>query len=297
MTSANTRMMDGRPAGRPFRPAKRRPSAAQGFQLLLALPAIIFLLAFFLLPVARVAMTITSGPDGWSTYALVLTNQRYLISLLETLALSVSVTLTALVLCGIVGVFLTRHQFAGHSILVAVLTLPLSFPGTVVGFMVIMLAGRQGVFATLSHVLTGDRLVFAYSMAGLFVGYLYFSIPRVILAVMAGAEKLDLSLEEAARSLGAPGWQVVRDVIIPGLMPSLISSGAICFATSMGAFGTAFTLATKINVLPMTIYTEFTLNANIATAAALSLALGVITWGCLALSRRLAGGSLPMASS
>ena len=40
--------------------------------------------------------------------------------------------------------------------------------------------------------------------------------------------------------------------------PALISAGAICFATAMGAFGTAFTLATHINVLPITIYTEFT---------------------------------------
>ena len=105
-------------------------------------------------------------------------------------------------------------------------------------------------------------------MAGLFVGYLYFSIPRVILTVMAAAEKLDISLEEAARSLGATPWRVIRDVILPALKPGLIASSAICFATSMGAFGTAFTLATNIDVLPMTIYTEFTLNANIAGAAA-----------------------------
>ena len=89
------------------------------------------------------------------------------------------------------------------------------------------------------------RLVFAYSMAGLFVGYLYFSIPRVILTVMAAVGKLDPALEEAARSLGATPWQVMRDVVIPGLRPALIASGAICFATSMGAFGTAFTLATQ----------------------------------------------------
>ncbi len=106
-------------------------------------------------------------------------------------------------------------------------------------------------------------------MAGLFMGYVYFSIPRTILTVMATAEKLDPRLEEAARSLGASSWQVIRDVIVPGLKPAFISAGAICFATAMGAFGTAFTLATRINVLPMVIYTEFTLQANIAVAAAL----------------------------
>ena len=172
------------------------------------------------------------------------------------------------------------------------LTFPLAFPGVVVGFMVIMLAGRQGLIGDLSRLLTGQKLVFAYSMAGLLTGYLYFSIPRVILTIMAAAETLDRNLEEAARSMGAAPWQVVRDVILPGLRPAFLSAGAICFATAMGAFGTAFTLATEIEVLPMTIYTEFTLRANIALAAALSLVLGVITWLALALARTAAGSSV-----
>ncbi|MCL4746755.1 MAG: ABC transporter permease subunit, partial [Burkholderiaceae bacterium] len=139
------------------------------------------------------------------------------------------------------------------------------------------------------------KLVFAYSMAGLFMGYVYFSIPRTILTVIAAAEKLDPRIEEAARSLGASPWRVVRDVILPGLKPAFISSGAICFATAVGAFGTAFTLATRINVLPMVIYTEFTLSANIAMAAALSFVLGAITWAVLALARTAAGSTVAAA--
>jgi putative spermidine/putrescine transport system permease protein len=176
--------------------------------------------------------------------------------------------------------------------LVALLTFPLAFPGVVVGFMVIMLAGRQGLIGALSQKLTGDRWVFAYSMAGLFLGYLYFSIPRVIVTVMASASKLDPSLEEAARSLGASPWQIMRDVVLPGLAPGLVAAGAICFATAMGAFGTAFTLATDIDVLPMTIYTEFTLNANMITAAGLSVILGIVTWLVLAIARSATGSAV-----
>ena len=173
------------------------------------------------------------------------------------MALSVAVTVATLIIAGITGVFLQRNDFTGKHLLVAMLTFPLAFPGVVVGFMIILLAGRQGLIGLLTKMATGDKLVLAYSMTGLFLGYLYFSIPRVITTVMATAEKIDLSLEEAARSLGASTWRVVRDVLIPALMPGLISSGAICFATSMGAFGTAFTLATDIDVLPIVIYTEF----------------------------------------
>jgi putative spermidine/putrescine transport system permease protein len=175
------------------------------------------------------------------------------------------------------------------------LTLPLAFPGVVVGFLVIVLAGRQGLIGDISMALTGERVVFAYSMAGLFLGYVYFSIPRTILTVMATAEKLDGRLEEAARSLGAGPWRVLRDVVVPGLKPALLSAGAICFATAMGAFGTAFTLATRIDVLAMVIYTEFTLEANIALAAALSFVLGAVTWVVLALARTAAGGSVAAA--
>ena len=89
------------------------------------------------------------------------------------------------------------------------LTLPLAFPGVVIGFMVIVLAGRQGLIGDISQALTGEKIVFAYSMAGLFMGYVYFSIPRTILTVMATAEKLDPRLEEAARSLGASPWRVI----------------------------------------------------------------------------------------
>ena len=121
---------------------------------------------------------------------------------------------------------------------------------------------------------------------------IFYSFSHSPLTIMAAAEKLDPALEEAARSLGAPAWRVVRDVILPALKPGLIASGAICFATSMGAFGTAFTLATRIDVLPMTIYTEFTLNANIAGAASLSITLGLVTWAALFIARSLSGSTV-----
>ena len=190
------------------------------------------------------------------------------------------------------GLFLVRNIFPGREIVLSILTFPLAFPGVVIGFLIIMLAGRQGLIGKVTNGLFGEKTVFAYSILGLFFGYLYFSIPRVILTIMAAAEKLDKSLEEAAKSLGAPPYSIVVDIIIPALKPGLIASGAICFATSMGAFGTAFTLATNIDVLPMTIYTEFTLNGNIAGAASLSIVLGLLTWVALFISRSLSGQTI-----
>jgi len=261
----------------------------------LMLPAAVVFIAFFLFPLAHLFLIGGSGKTGWAAYGAVLTESRYLTSLVSTVTLAGVTTLCTLLISGIAGVFLSRHRFRGREVLTALLTLPLAFPGVVIGFMVIMLAGRQGLIPDITDALFGERIVFAYSMAGLFVGYLYFSIPRTILTVMAAAEKLDPRIEEAAGSLVAGPLRVVVDVIVPALRPALLAAGAICFATAMGAGGTAFTLAAKINVLPMVIYTEFTLSANIAMAAALSFVLGIVTWLVLAVARTAAGSSVAAA--
>lgn len=261
-----------------------RPTAAWALA-----PAAAVLLAFWLLPLAHLILLGGQRREGSdSGYWQVLSSAQYLGSLVQTCLLATLVTLAALLVGGISGVFLARQQFFGRSALVALLTFPLAFPGVVVGFLVILLAGRQGLFASLGLELAGERWIFAYSLTGLFIGYLYFSIPRVILTVMAACESLDRSLEEAAHSLGAGHWRVVCDVIVPGLAPALVSCGAICFATSMGAFGTAFTLGTRLNVTPVAIYNVFTNYANFTVAAALSVILGAVTWAVLFLARRVA---------
>jgi putative spermidine/putrescine transport system permease protein len=261
------------------------PTAPFLLRALLLAPALALLLAFFLLPLARLAMLGFEGQGYWAA----ITAPRSLRALRDTVLLSAAVALVAVALAAVVGSYLARHRFPGRRLLVALLTLPLAFPGVVVGFLVILLAGRQGLVGGVTEAVLGERLVFAYSFAGLFAGYLYFSLPRCIATIMAAAEALDPALEEAARSLGAGRWRVARDVILPGLAPALVAAGAICFATAMGALGTAFTLATDTNVLPMLIYTEFTLATNLGVAASLSVLLGATTWLVLALARGASG--------
>lgn len=265
-------------------------------RFLLLAPCLIVSAAFFLLPMAYLLSLGARGTNGVWVYLTILTEPRYFQSLVNTLVLSGTVTVATLMVATVAALFLDRHRFVGRQLLISLLTLPLAFPGVVIGFMIIMLAGRQGLIAQVSDMFFGQRYVFAYSIGGLFLGYLYFSLPRAILTLMAAAEKLDPHLLEAAASLGSSPGRVLRDVTLPALKPALIASGALCFATSMGAFGTAFTLATRVSVLPMVIYTEFTLEANIISAAALSLILGVITWVALAVARSMAGSTVAAAA-
>ncbi|WP_312241959.1 ABC transporter permease [Pantoea sp.] len=261
--------------------------------LWMLMPALLFFAAFWLLPFARL-LQMGMTPDRSSQqsgYWTVLSQPQYLVSLFNTVALSLAVTLATLAIAGVVGCFLARQRFSGRGTLLALLTFPLAFPGVVVGFLVVMLVGRQGLLAQLTLSLFHERWILAYSLSGLFIGYLWFSLPRAIVTLVAASEKLDISLEEAARSLGASQWRILCDVIVPSLKPALFSTGAICFATSMGAFGTAFTLGTDLNVLPLTIYGEFTNYANFATAAALSVVMGAVAWLALMLARGLTATS------
>ena len=259
------------------------------------LPLVLVTVAFFVLPMAQLVVVGADGPRGVAAYLAILTEPRYRATLINTVLLATATTIATLVIATVAGLFLQRHRFPGRAVLIAMLTFPLAFPGVVVGFLIILLAGRQGLIGAITLALAGEKVVFAYSIFGLFLGYLYFSIPRVILTIMAAVQKLDRGLEEAACSLGASPWAVQRDVVLPALAPAFVASGAIAFATAMGAFGTAFTLATNIDVLPMLIYTEFTLAANFAISAALSIGLGVIAWAILALARSMTGGTVAAA--
>lgn len=255
------------------------------FDQLLILPLAIFTLAFLILPLARLGMTATEGDRGAMAFVAILTEPRYRTSLIATFVLAVATTAATLAVATVAAQTLANRRFAGRGLLLSLMTFPLAFPGVVVGFMVILLGGRLGLVGSMTKAVAGTNVVFAYSLTGLFVGYLYFSVPRVLLTILAAAEKLDPSLVEAARSLGAGPLAIQRDVVLPALFPAMYTGGALCFATAMGAFGTAFTLATNVDVVPMLIYTEFTLATNAAMAAALSIALGLITWAALAVAR------------
>ncbi|MEH2596229.1 ABC-type sulfate transport system permease component [Bradyrhizobium sp. AZCC 1577] len=188
----------------------------RSFVWLCLLPLAVVTAAFFLLPMARLVVTGAAGPQGLAGYLAILTEPRYRATLLNTVLLATATTIVTLIVATVAGMFLQRHRFPGRAILIAMLTFPLAFPGVVVGFMIILLAGRQGLIGDFSNRVLGEKLVFAYSIYGLFLGYLYFSIPRVILTIMAAVQKLDTGLEEAARSLGASPWAVQRDVVLPG---------------------------------------------------------------------------------
>src|SRR5215471_12841005 len=147
----------------------------KSFVWLCLLPLAMVAVGFFLLPMARLVVTGAEGPQGLAGYLAILAEPRYRAALINTVLLAAATTVVTLIVATIAGMFLQRHRFPGRAVLIAMLTFPLAFPGVVIGFMIILLAGRQGLIGDLSNRLVGEKLVFAYSIHtyGPFLGYLY----------------------------------------------------------------------------------------------------------------------------
>jgi putative spermidine/putrescine transport system permease protein len=87
----------------------------------LLLPTTVVFVAFFVLPLANLFVIGGTGKMGWAAYSAVLTEPRYLSSLLATVALATVTTLATLVISGVAGVFLSRNRFRGRAVLTALL--------------------------------------------------------------------------------------------------------------------------------------------------------------------------------
>src|SRR5437763_5358331 len=103
----------------------------KSFVWLCLLPLGVVTAAFFLLPMARLVVTGSEGPQGLAGYLAILLEPRYRATLINTVLLAAATTVVTLVVATIAGMFLQRHRFAGRSGLIAMLTFPHAFPGVV----------------------------------------------------------------------------------------------------------------------------------------------------------------------
>lgn len=223
-----------------------------------------------------------SGSFTLANYAAVVTAPAYRRALLNSVLIAFASTLLALVLCLPVAIYIERSGSRYRNILAVALTIPLSLPGIVIGFFVILFFGLTGAIPQLFLLLTGERQFnIAYSFLGMLLGYLYFQIPRVVLVLRGAVSALSQDVIDVSRTLGAPAWRVYFDVLLPALFPALISAASVSLATAFGAFGTAATLSRGFRVLPLEIASSFTENFQVERAASLSLALAWLTTAIL----------------
>lgn len=271
-------MSQNQKTARRVRAFERPPSMMWG------LPLLIMVSCLLLWPLGMIAVRSVQGDDGFSlaSYGDVITSSGYIESFLITSVLAVGSTVIALVLCLPTALYLERTKDRTARAIAVGLTIPLSLPGIVIGFFVILLFGTTGVFPVTANQLFDNPVgQIAYTFTGLLIGYLYFNIPRVILVVRGAVAQVSSEAIDAARTLGASPAYVYTRVVLPALRPAVASASALSLATAFGAYGTAATLSRGYRVVPLDIAAAFTERFDPQLAATLSVLLAFITTGIL----------------
>jgi len=255
-----------------------------------ATPLIVILGAFLLWPLFIMAGRSLGGDDtafSLHVYRDVLSDRRLLQAFWYTALLSTLATVLSLAICTPAAIYIEGRPSFGRRLVAIALAAPLSLPGIVIGFFVILGFGRTGVFTGFLRSITDlSNPQFAYTFWGLLLGYVYFAIPRVLLVLRGAVSNIGADTVQAARTLGAGPWRVFFEVVLPALRPALISAASLSLATAFGAFGTAATLSRGIRVVPLEIAALFTERFQPDKAAALSILLATVTITLIALVNR-----------
>ena len=212
----------------------------------------------------------------------------------EALLLSMRVALwsvtTSLPVGLLVAWLLARRNFIGKSVLNGLVHLPLVLPPVVVGYLLLILLGREGPLGRLLFSLFGVSLPFTWQGAALAAAVMAF--PLMVRAMRLSLEAVDRKLESAARTLGASPVAVFATITLPLMAPGIVVGAVLAFARSLGEFGATITFAANIpgetRTLPIALYTLIQTPDGEAAALRLTIISVVLSLAALAVSEIMA---------
>ena len=214
-----------------------------------------------------------------ANYVEVATDPYYLRIFLRTFELALLVTLISVVV-GVPEAYVLSRLSPGLRALSLVVVLgPLLISVIVRTLGWTILFGSDGV---INHVLLQSGLIqeplkLMFSFAGMTIALVHVLVPFVVLSVWASLQRLDPATEQAAEALGAGTVTVMTRIVLPQVMPGVLSGGLIVFALAASAFATPSIIGgRRLKTVPTTIYDEFLSNLNWPLGSALSLVLLVI---------------------
>jgi sulfate transport system permease protein len=193
----------------------------------LAYLAIIVLIPLAGLPVRTATM-------GWSAFWATVTDPRVVASYQLTLTTAFFAACVNAVFGLLAAWVLVRYQFPGRRIIDALVDLPFALPTAVAGITLTTLYAPNGL---LGKPLADLGIKVAFTPLGIVVSLVFIGLPFVIRTLEPVIEDLAAEVEEAATSLGASRWQVVRRVILPYLYPAWLTGFALAFARAIGEYG------------------------------------------------------------
>jgi sulfate transport system permease protein len=215
----------------------RRPSVLPGFGLTLGF-AVAYLSIIVLLPLsALVLRPATLGLDG---FLAVLTDSRVLAALRLSFGAAFIAALVNALFGLIVAWILVRYDFPGKRVVDALVDLPFALPTAVAGIALATIYAPNGWIGSLVAPL-GIKI--AFTPLGVLLALIFIGLPFVVRSLQPVLQDLDKEVEEAAVSLGANRAQTFRLVILPALMPALLTGFALAFARAVGEYGSVIFIA------------------------------------------------------
>lgn len=194
-----------------------------------------------------------------------------------SLLVGVVATLLALPLATWIAWLLARRRFWGKSLLNAAVHLPLVLPPVVTGYLLLIAFGRTGPLGRFLEQTFG--LVLAFRWTGAVVAAMVMGFPLMVRAIRLAIEAVDPRIEDAARTLGAPGHAVFLTVTLPLILPGILAGGVMGFAKAIGEFGATITFVANIpgqtQTLPSAIY------ARLQIPGGEDAAIALVLWACL----------------
>ena len=135
---------------------------------------------------------------------------------------------------------LVRYRFAGRRLMDAMIDLPFALPTAVAGISLAQLYSSNG---WLGYALAQIGITVAFTPFGVLVALIFVGLPFVVRTVQPVLEELDREMEEAAVLLGAPRWEILRRVVIPPLVPAVMTGATLAFARAIGEYGSVIFIA------------------------------------------------------
>ena len=213
---------------------------------------------------------------------------------IEALSLSLKVSSWAVACILLPGIaiawLLARRDFPGKTLLDGFVHLPLVLPPVAIGYVLLVMFGRNGPLGALLQDWLGVNLIFSWRGAAVAAGIMAF--PLLVRAVRLSMEVVDQRLETAARTLGARPWRVFLTITLPLASPGILTGVLLAFIRCLGEFGATITFAANVpgetRTLPLALYTALQVPGGEDAALRLALVAIALAIGALVASQFLA---------
>lgn len=215
----------------------RQPSVIPGFGLAFGF-TLTYLGLLVLIPLA--GLLLRASGIGWSEFWAIAFDARVVAAMRLTFGASFAAATINVVFGVLLAWVLVRYRFPGRRLVDAAIDLPFALPTAVAGLTLATLYGRNG---WVGQFLAPLGYQIAYTPLGVVVALTFISLPFVVRTVQPVVEEIDREYEEASATLGANRFQTVTRVILPSLLPPILTGYALAFARSIGEYGSVIFIA------------------------------------------------------